>query len=438
MDNMDNNLNNQGQPPVQPNQFDQNVGGVENVQNVQQPVNAEPVQNANRVENVQGVQQPVGVEPVQMGNGVVNEPEKKKKSRKKLFLLLFLLVMTAILLTTSTYAWFTSNRTVTVEDINVNVSTGSGIQISVDGNNWKTIVTTADIAGAYATYSAATNQLPATLRPVSTTADALSSGYLSMWLGTVETSNSATNRGEYILTTEDVSTVVDNHVQNPSPNQGTAGAFVMFDLFLRLDDNQNTTAQTIYLANGSNVVIQTGSTDLGTQYSSRVAFIKENEIAYGSSVSQIQSLVTSDASNIYVWEPNYNRHNASGLANANSYYNTANQGQQYTPASAGTQVTYHGVKGRIQTSDDLLLSKTNPTDGGSSNFAAVTADIATTDNWSSGNAYEALFTMMPNYVAKVRVYFWIEGQDIDCENNASGGQIALKLQFTLNSQRETS
>ena len=377
------------------------------------------------VENNIKSQEPVGVE------------KKEKRSKKKLFILLFLLVMTAIMLTTSTYAWFTSNRTVTVEDINVNVSSGGGIQISVDGNNWKTIVTTTDIANAYRTYPDATNQLPAVLRPVSTAANSLTNGYMSMWLGTVTTSNSAANRGSYILSTQDVSTVVDNSEDDPDPNQGTNGAFVMFDLFLRLDDNEHSTAQTIYLANGSNVVIQQNSTDLGTQYSSRVAFIKESEIAYGSSVDDIQDLVTNDASNIVLWEPNYNRHNNTGLANATSYYNTANQGTQYTPAAAGNQVTYHGVTGQVLTSDDLLLSKTNPTDT-PNKFAQVTADIATADNWGSGSNYESLFTLTPNYVTKVRVYFWIEGQDIDCENNASGGQISLKLQFTLNSHSENS
>ena len=39
--------------------------------------------------------------------------------------------------------------------------------------------------------------------------------------------------------------------------------------------------------------------------------------------------------------------------------------------------------------------------------------------------------MLPNNVVKLRIYFWIEGQDIDCENHASGGNITLKLQFSL-------
>ena len=369
---------------------------------------------------------------------VTDKPEEKpKRSKKKLLLLLLLLVLTAVMLTTSTYAWFTSNRTVTVEDINVNVAASSGIQISVDGSSWKTIITNADLTNAHNTYAAATNQIPATLRPVSTAGTTLdSNGYLSMWLGTVSTSETTTNLGQYILSTQDVSTVLDNSASNPPQNQGTNGAFVMFDLFIRLDDSQSNTAQMLYLTNGSNVVVTANSTDLGTQNSARVAFIKESQIATGSQLSQIQALKTTNASDVYIWEPNYNTHTATGLSNAYSYYNNANSGGQYTTAQAGTQITYYGVTGAIAVADDVLLSKANPTDT-SGKFAAVTADIATANNWGTGTTYEQLFALTPNYITKVRVYFWIEGQDIDCENNASGGLITLKLQFSLNSEAQT-
>ena len=367
----------------------------------------------------------------------VNNQEKPKRSKKRLFLLLFLLVMTAVMLTTSTYAWFTSNRTVTVEDINVNVAASGGIQISVDGSSWKTIVTNADLTNAHSTYAAATNQIPSTLKPVSTAAASLdSNGYMSMWLGTVSTSETSENMGEYIISTQDVSTVEDNSVANPGANSGTNGSFVMFDLFLRLDDSTNTANKMLYLTTASNVTIQTGSTDLGTKNAARVAFIKESSIATGSSLSDIQALKSTNASDIYLWEPNYNAHTSTGLSNAYSYYNNTNSGGQHTTAQAGNQITYFGVTGAVSTSEDVLLSEANATDN-SSKFASVTAGIKTRDDWTSGSSYQALFALTPNQITKIRVYFWIEGQDIDCENNASGGLIALKLQFSLNDGTET-
>ena len=50
-----------------------------------------------------------------------------------------------VILSTSTYAWFTANKTVTINDITVNVAAMNGLQISVDAINWKPTITTADI-----------------------------------------------------------------------------------------------------------------------------------------------------------------------------------------------------------------------------------------------------------------------------------------------------
>ena len=79
-----------------------------------------------------------------------------------------------------------------------------------------------------------------------------------------------------------------------------------------------------------------------------------------------------------------------------------------------------------------MLSKANPTDN-STKFAAITPGLATTADWTSGTEYEELISMLPNRIVKLRIYFWVEGQDMDCENHASGGDITLKLQFSLDS-----
>ena len=375
---------------------------------------------------------------------IQNEEKKEKRSKKKLLLLLLLLILTGVLLSTSTYAWFTSNRTVTVEDINVNVAASSGIQISTDAITWKSIITNADLASAHTTYTAATNQIPDTLRPVSTAANSLNNGYMSMWLGTVSTSETSANKGQYILSTQDISTVKDNSDAEAvtGSNSGKFGNFVMFDLFIRLDDSTSAaaTAQKLYLTTGSNVVNREGSTDLGTQNSARVAFINEGVTSTGSSYDTIQDLVTTNASNIILWEPNYDAHTPTGLSNAYSYYNSDNSGKQYTEATKDPAVVvpYFGVVGSLAVADDVLLSKANPTDTPGTGltttgtkFAAVSPSITTTAAWTSGHTYEELLSLLPNNVVKLRVYFWMEGQDIDCENHASGGNITLKLQFSL-------
>ena len=50
-------------------------------------------------------------------------------------------------------------------------------------------------------------------------------------------------------------------------------------------------------------------------------------------------------------------------------------------------------------------------------------------NWNR-ESNKLLYSSFPAGVTKMRVYLWIEGQDIDCENNASGGKISFDLQIT--------
>lgn len=96
--------------------------------------------------------------------------QDKKKKRKLLFGIL-MAVFTGFILTASTYAWFTANNTVTVSQIDVNVASQNGLQVSVDGANWKTVISNDDITGASTTYPGAVNQLPTktnSMVPVST------------------------------------------------------------------------------------------------------------------------------------------------------------------------------------------------------------------------------------------------------------------------------
>jgi len=53
---------------------------------------------------------------------------------------IILLLLTAIFLVVSTYAWFTTNITVRVDTLDIYVEAGEGLQISLDGLYWKTVI----------------------------------------------------------------------------------------------------------------------------------------------------------------------------------------------------------------------------------------------------------------------------------------------------------
>ena len=61
--------------------------------------------------------------------------EQQKKKKRKILLSLIIVLFVGIILTASTYTWFTANRTVTVEALDVNVSTTAGLLISTDAIN---------------------------------------------------------------------------------------------------------------------------------------------------------------------------------------------------------------------------------------------------------------------------------------------------------------
>ena len=39
-------------------------------------------------------------------------------------------------------------------------------------------------------------------------------------------------------------------------------------------------------------------------------------------------------------------------------------------------------------------------------------------------------------ITKIRVYLWLEGQDVDCENGASVGDLSFGLQFSTNPEKQ--
>lgn len=336
----------------------------------------------------------------------------KKKNKKKLKSLILLLLLTVIMLSTTTYAWFTSNKSVKIDTIDVYIAASSGLQISSNAVSWKTVISNTDITTGYDGH---TNNLSTELTPVSTDGT-VSSGELKMWKGTVEGADSL--GGDMGLTA--VASGEDS------------GEFIVFDVFFKVDTDTQ-----VYLDNGSGVTVKSGATDKGLQNAARYGFVIEGNNADTTLAATNYTSMSSGSSSIIV-EPNYDAHTDSGVSNAQLYYNIAT-----TSGTSGVApVNYVGVKAAI--SDPILLRNTNP--GGSPNstyFAAISNLLKTNVAYSnSGTDYAsyvgttAQTTYLPVFsleagVTKVRVYMWIEGQDVDCENNASGADLTYSLKFTI-------
>ena len=204
----------------------------------------------------------------------------QRNSRKRLNSLILLVAFTAVMLIVSTYAWFSTQKNVTLTGINGIVKVAEGLQISLDAKHW---VNTIDFshfdqtitvdhpawtvkASSPTTYldSSATFQAPATgvtnvvpgeFLPVSTTGyedtnDGIGQSLLKMYAGTNE---------ETVKLLSDIAAKTEN---------SEAGYFA-FDLFL-----MNTTAgndpDVLQLDSISDVI--GGNESAGVQNTARVAF----------------------------------------------------------------------------------------------------------------------------------------------------------------------
>lgn len=123
----------------------------------------------------------------------------------------------------------------------------------------------------------------------------------------------------------------------------------------------------------------------------------------------------------------------------------------------GDRIEYEGVKAEIQTDNDVLLKEASSKfkaclNGGvrdkdktteeactgaggtwtainETYFTPVTVDYSTVQNFDES---VQVFGGLTQGITKIRVYMWVEGQDVDCENGASGGNINYDLQFSIN------
>lgn len=296
---------------------------------------------------------------------------------KRILLAFLMLLISGAALTTASYAWFSASTQAVLGDIDVNVTASNGIQISMDATNWKGTLTTEDIKGA--AYEGNKNQIPTTLTPVSTIGSQ-STGNFEMFDGIIDES------GEMPLLT---TSAADEEKSTTSE-----GHYIAFDLFVK-----SAADRAISLNTGSAVVAtntadpSSPAKDTGLMYSARVAFFNQGTDSTNTPAAAIAKSAGTSATQV-IWEPNANEH---------TVYATNSLG-------ASGLMEYFGVKAA---GDDLDMT-TSETD--SDHFAKVTTVQSNVGEIPN----DTMFSVGAG-ITKVRVYMWIEGQDVDCENNASTG-----------------
>lgn len=364
--------------------------------------------------------------------------KKTKVNKKKLDSLLLVLLLTAVLLIMSTYAWFTANRTVSVEGFNVNVSTTSGLQISADGEDWKTVLELTDLQRASTTYGPSNkilNQLPVSMEPMSSALNLDSNGRMEMFYGKTIQEEEGDNAGEFYLhATKDAEK--SYHLSASAGSEKPAGYYIAFDIFLKSGNSEkdlNMSGSVQELKN--NVIITDFNNEKGITNAARVALVV-GEHTTSDDPDIIRELKTNK--NVLLWEPNSDYHTQKGVDNAFDLGIINDKAELTANSMDQKYIACDGVKATIAESDTKIYLNNATEAKNPEKFKTIEP------TWKTSKNTTAPELPMPKYtyegssenallagVTKFRVYMWIEGQDIDCENYASGSDMQFDLSFSL-------
>lgn len=304
-----------------------------------------------------------------------------KQLRKKALLpALSMALASVIALSGVTYAWFTTSPTAQVSGMDVNVQSANGIQISLDAATWKSNITAQDILNGIAkqggTYTGSANQYPTgEIAPVSTAGNITSEGKMEMFYGEIDKNGNLTTSAQ------------------AEKETSTEGNFIAFDLFVK-----SASPQKLKLNLGDSlsrvkgiIVGSDASNEAGTEKAVRVAFL---DLGNSATAAGARGLKGNDKTKAVIWEPN-SATRAAGVE-----------------AESG-KLNYFGINSEIKEGkalNDLGASATEITD-----TFDETKDIVELETG----------------INKIRVYIWLEGQDVDCVNEISFGDFSVNLAFSV-------
>ena len=388
--------------------------------------------------------------------------KRNQKHEKRVKKLIVICMLSAIILTVSTYAWFIGMQTVSVNAFEVNIAAADGLALSVDGVNFSDTVTingtTENQEEIASEYASNTNSWTS-LEPISTIGEMNNATNGSRMI-IYEKSSLTASAGGYRLLSE--------QLQNYDADDSSvteADGYVAFDLFIKnlsgeayYTENNVNNEEAVYLTLESSVTVGTsGVEDTGIENSVRVAFAQIGRVKSDAQTAAIQGITCSDDStngvtgicrNATIWEPNDTNHVANALSwysnsckarTASSTFNGAckelKDGEFYETYAVAKTITevisdenrnyevdvYDGIYNTYQES---------VTDGYLKNVDTITDSEKT----YTGSSRPEFMTLAPNSITKVRVYVYIEGQDIDNYDFASLGK-AISVNFGFTKER---
>lgn len=316
----------------------------------------------------------------------------KKVESKNFNLMLLVTFFLGVLLIFSAYAWFYASLDVQVKFVNLVVSKKNGLFISLDGVEFGSSVQISKenlINNLKRTYPGNTSQwasyglYPISSNGISNTNTDIFDMYFASNFDVDQV-----NKKNYLSTRKSVEKGISDK-QN----------YIAFDLFLK-NITGSPVSDNLYIDEGTNIVIDSEETDQikGLVNSARIGFVKVGSVSNKATVNEIQNIECNNNCEMVIYEPNSTNHTDLSIERAKSYGINLINGQYYpTHAVVGEMDFYdmsEDIKGNIR-----------------GNFTLQTTRVD----------IERPIFELPDGITKLRVYVWLEGQDIDSLATRSEG-----------------
>ena len=373
---------------------------------------------------------------------------KKNQRKSELNAMFFIILIAAVMFIISTYAWFSTQKNVSITNLRGTVEVAEGLEISLDAEKWYNGITLGEEDGQLSitknAYQGHHNISPSEMLPVSTLGLVGSTDIdLKMLRGNVTNS-------------KELSKIVETKENIESATDSQFPGYFAFDIFLKNNSKQSSGDDILQLNYDSSLEIMDASkTATGLQNTARIAFCK---YAGTSEVDASQADILKETagvgvgapkayiSDVAIWEPNADDHvdyivknnnkitwstsDASAYAtktldDGTKGFDTTTKMPTYALKTSAVGQTindiymWNGTEANLARQYTLQTTKTSTTDY--TNKEGVQNLVKATDGTTA-------FGIAPNKITRIRVYLWLEGQDVDCINYAShGGGVKVNI-----------
>ena len=317
-----------------------------------------------------------------------------------------LIVLFALLSIVATYAWFSTNLNVKIKTFNMLIMRNTDLTISFDGITFSRSLelNREKLINIVNTYPAAVSQWADNgLIPVSSPGITDHNSYFFDIYQTSGVLYTRKNKVDGFLTT----------VKSTENVPHTYSSFISFDLFIK-NESGSPVADNLYV-DGTTAILPYEEIDEqmeGLINSFRLGFVKVGSVSHNATVAEIQNIQCNNDCYSRIYEPYSQNHTGLSIERAKKYGINLINGN-YFP-------TYAYIKegGPLYVKNSVSGSPNIDPD-----FFRLQETITDTEE------EESLFTI-PDGITKVRIYLWIEGQDIDSlETDSTGTEIDVNIDF---------